>query len=69
MSATLEEALADAVEELRAYAQRYFADAAFYAKTDRASHWPWLLRFALTSPDRQVQLLVESPPGSNSTAA
>jgi hypothetical protein len=67
--ATFEEALSDAVEELRAYAQRYFADAAFYAKTDRSSHWPWLLRFALTPPDQQAQLLVEPPANTTPTPA
>jgi len=62
---TLEEALADALEELRAYAQRYFADTAFYAKTDRAGHWPWLLRLALTPPEQQTALLLDPPDGSD----
>jgi hypothetical protein len=58
---TFEAAIEDAVEELRAYAQRYFEDAAFYAKTDRADHWPWLLRFVLTPPERQRELLLKPP--------
>jgi hypothetical protein len=57
--ATLEEALEDTVAELRAYAQRFFERPAFYAETDRADHWPWLLRFALTPQDGQAALLVE----------
>ena len=66
---TFEAALDDAVEELRAYAERYFAAAAFYAQTDRADHWPWLLRFVLTPPARQKDLLLEPPAGAAPSAA
>jgi hypothetical protein len=55
--ATADEALADLVIELRAYARDYFERASFYAATDRAEHAPWLLRFALTPPDQQLELL------------
>jgi antitoxin YefM len=56
---TLEEAMEDLVEELRLYAGDFFERASFYAETDRAGHAPWLLRFALTPPDRQLELLYE----------
>lgn len=56
---TLDEALDDLARELRSYATRYFAKPAFYAETDRRDHWPWLLRFAITPEDRQVELLRE----------
>ncbi len=55
--ATREEALRDALVELRAYARDYFERASFYAATDRAAHAPWLLRFALTHAEDQVGLL------------
>ncbi|MBI4492052.1 MAG: hypothetical protein HY690_04595 [Chloroflexi bacterium] len=57
--ATFEAALADSVRELREYAQEFFAQFTFYSATDRAAHLPWLLRFALTPPDRQAELLIE----------
>lgn len=56
---TLEEAMDDLVEELRVYTRDFFERASFYAETDRAGHAPWLLRFALTPPDRQLELLYE----------
>ncbi len=56
---TRDEALVDLLEELRAYARDFFERASFYAATDRAEHAPWLLRFALTSPERQLELLGE----------
>ena len=55
--ATREEALRDALVELRAYARDYFERASFYAATDRAAHAPWLLRFALTRAEDQLGLL------------
>ena len=56
---TRDDALADLLEELRAYARDFFERASFYAATDRAEHAPWLLRFALTPPERQLGLLGE----------
>lgn len=56
---TFEEAMQDLVEELRVYTRDFFERASFYAETDRAGHAPWLLRFALTAPDRQLELLYE----------
>src|SRR5258708_674018 len=55
---SLDEAISDLVSELRAYTRRYFAQPAFYTYTDRRDHWPWLLRFALTEENRQVDLIV-----------
>ena len=52
-----EEALADLLVELRAYAADYFERASFYAATDRADHAPWLLRFAVTPAAEQGALL------------
>ncbi len=54
------EALDDLVVELHAYAADYFGRAAFYAATDRADHAPWLLRFALTPPAEQRDLLSDT---------
>ncbi|MGH2920723.1 MAG: hypothetical protein ACRDKU_01470 [Gaiellaceae bacterium] len=56
---TLEQAMQDLVEELRLYARDFFERASFYAETDRADHAPWLLRFAITPADRQLDLLFE----------
>jgi antitoxin YefM len=56
---TLEAAMEDLVQELRLYAGDFFERASFYAETDRAGHAPWLLRFALTAPERQLELLYE----------
>jgi antitoxin YefM len=56
---TLEQAMEDLVEELRLYARDFFERASFYAETDRAEHAPWLLRFAITPANRQVDLLFE----------
>lgn len=73
LGATFDEALDDAVSQLRAYAGRYFERAAFYAQTDRARHAPWLLRFAVTPENQQRELLTEPPPdmagGGEPTAA
>ena len=55
--ATGDEALDDLLTELRVYAADYFERASFYAATDRAEHAPWLLRFALTAPAEQRELL------------
>lgn len=54
---TRDEALQDALIELRAYARDFFERASFYAATDRAAHAPWLLRFALTRTEDQLGLL------------
>jgi hypothetical protein len=56
---TLEEAMEDLRDELRVYALDFFERASFYAETDRARHAPWLLRFAVTPPEAQLELLYE----------
>ena len=61
MGATLAEAVEDLVVELRAYAERFFADPARYAATERRAHAGPLLRFALTPGDQQAALLVAEP--------
>ena len=60
--ATEDEALDDLVVELRLYARDYFERASFYAATDRATHAPWLLRFALAPAEEQRALLRATPP-------
>lgn len=59
--AELDEAVDDALQELRSYAQRFFDKAAFYLSSDRARHAPWLLRFALTPAEQQRALLEDRP--------
>lgn len=54
---TVEEAMGDLVTELRAYTRRFFENQNFYSQTDRAGHRPWLLRFAATRPEEQLDLL------------
>lgn len=61
MGDTLAEALEDLVVELRAYAERFFADPGRYAATERRAHAGPLLRFALTPADQQAALLVAEP--------
>lgn len=56
---SLEAATEDLVRELRAYTHRFFERSSFYLQTDRAHHAPWLLRFALTPPEHQLELLYE----------
>ena len=55
----VEQAREDLLVELRAYARDFFERAAFYAATDHAAHAPWLLRFAVTPPEHQPELLDE----------
>jgi hypothetical protein len=64
MGDTLAEALEDLVVELRAYAERFFADPGRYAATERRAHVGPLLRFALTPADEQAALLALEPEGS-----
>jgi hypothetical protein len=61
MGDTLAEAVTDLVVELRAYAERFFADPARYAATERRAHAGPLLRFALTAADQQAALLTAEP--------
>jgi antitoxin of RelE/RelB toxin-antitoxin system len=54
---TFEAAMEDLVEELRLYTRRYFEQAGLYMHSDRARHYPQLLRFALTPAEQQLALL------------
>ncbi len=57
---SLEEALDDLLEELRAYVARFFAEPQRYLMAGRGSHAGALLRFALTRVDGQRELLVQT---------
>jgi len=57
----LDSAIDDLLEELRDYALDFVRRYAFYMQTDRRAHAPWVLRFALTPPEDQRDLLVEEP--------
>lgn len=61
VGSTAEEAVEDLAVELRRFAQRYFEKAAFYRETHFRGYLPWLLRFAATPEDRQLDLLYEEP--------
>jgi hypothetical protein len=50
-------------DELLDYCEDFFGDFDFYRHTDRVRHLPFLLRFALTSPDARRALLLEEPAG------
>lgn len=50
-------ALENLAEALRVYAAQFFERASFYSQTDRAAHYPYLLRFALAPPERHLDLL------------
>lgn len=54
---SLDEAIEDAVTELRLYAERFFENAVFYMASDRRRQAPWLLRVALTDPHHHRALL------------
>src|SRR5260370_5300587 len=56
---SLEAAMDDLVKELRLYTQRFFDRWTFYRETDRRKHAPLLFRFALTPPERQLELLYQ----------
>jgi hypothetical protein len=56
---TLDEATEDLLVELRAYATRFFRDAARFMATTRATHAGALLRFALSTEEAQRRMLGE----------
>jgi hypothetical protein len=58
--ATIEEATEDLLVELRAYAARFFGDAARFMATSRATHAGALLRFALSTDEAQRRMLTET---------
>jgi Antitoxin of toxin-antitoxin, RelE / RelB, TA system len=59
---TLDNAVDDLLEELRAYATRFFREPARFMATSRGAHAAALLRFALADEDEQRRMLgVEEP--------
>lgn len=59
---TLGEAVDDLLDELRAYATRYFREPARFLATSRGAHAAALLRFALADEDEQRLMLgLEEP--------
>ncbi|OGN85651.1 MAG: hypothetical protein A2X23_12820 [Chloroflexi bacterium GWC2_73_18] len=56
---TFDEAADDLLEELRAYAVRFFEQPALFLASSRAGHAAAILRFALTPPELQRDLLLE----------
>lgn len=56
-----DEAIAELVELIEAYAEDYFDRFDFYRHTDRRQHLPWLLRFALAPASERRDLLVAPP--------
>ena len=59
---TLDEAVDDLLDELRAYATRFFREPARFLATSRGAHAAALLRFALADEDEQRRMLgVEEP--------
>lgn len=60
--ATLDEAVDDLLDELRAYATRFFREPARFMATSRGAHAAAILRFALADEDEQRRMLgVEEP--------
>lgn len=59
---TLDEAIDDLLDELRAYATRFFREPARFLATSRGSHGAALLRFALADEDERRRMLgVDEP--------
>jgi len=59
---TLDEAVDDLLDELRAYATRFFREPARFMATSRGAHAAALLRFALADAEEQRRMLgVEEP--------
>lgn len=58
---SFDEALDDLVSQAEAYAVTYFKRMDFYRQTDRAVHYPWLIRLAVTPADRRRGLFIEPP--------
>jgi hypothetical protein len=60
----LDVALDELVELIECYADDFFDRYEFFRHTDRRQHYPWLLRFALTSPEHRRELLAEASPAA-----
>lgn len=59
---TLDEAIDDLLDDMRAYATRFFREPARFLATSRGSHGAALLRFALADEAEQRRMLgVEEP--------
>lgn len=67
--ASYEEAIAELVELVEQYGEDFLDRLDFYMQTDRRRHLPWLLRFALTAPERRTELFAEVPAEANQPAA
>jgi hypothetical protein len=65
---TYAEAIDELAELVDAYCEEFFPRFDFYMQTDRRRHLPWLLKFALTPPERRAELFAE-PPGTVPVAA
>lgn len=57
----VDEAIDDLLEEMRGYAADFLSRYSFYMQTDRSTHAPYVLRFALAPADEQRDLLLEEP--------
>lgn len=57
----VDDAIADLLEDMRAYAADFVSRFTFYMQTDRRTHAPYVLRFALTPAGEQRGLLLEEP--------
>lgn len=60
------------VDELTEYSADFFSDFDYYRHTERVTHLPWLLRFALAEPAERRSLLLgdsETPVDEALTAA
>ena len=66
--ATYDEALEELIELVGEYSEDFFERLGFYMQTDRRQHLPYLLRFALTPPERRTDLLCAAPRGSEDRA-
>ncbi len=66
---TIEEAIDDLLDELRAYATRYFREPARFMATSRGAHAAALLRFALAGEDEQRLMLGLQEPSREGAVA
>jgi len=66
---TVEEAIDDLLDELRAYATRYFREPARFMATSRGAHAAALLRFALAGEDEQRLMLGLQEPNREGAVA
>lgn len=70
--ADLDAAIDALVDELTEYSADFFSDFDYYRHTERVTHLPWLLRFAITDPAERRALLAgndEAPVDEAQTAS